>query len=68
MNYYSQHGIEQSRRDFMRDNPDLYKYIALRESAKALESAGDNISSYHGAANIVWSLSATYKDRYLDMQ
>lgn len=56
--YDSPHGIEQSRRDFMRDYPDLYGYIALREQAKALDSAGDHISGHHEAANRVWGLAA----------
>lgn len=50
--------LEQDRRDFKRDNPKLYEYIALRESAKTLDSAGDQISGHHEAANKVWSESS----------
>lgn len=56
--YDSPHGIEQARRDFMRDYPDLYRYVALREQAKALGSAGDRISGHHEAANAVWAEAA----------
>lgn len=66
--YRSPHGIEQSRRDFMRDHPDLYAYIAAREAAKALDSAGDRISGYHEAANLVWSLAGAAKHHYEAMQ
>ncbi len=56
--YTSPHGIEQSRRDFMRDHPDLYRYIARREAFKAVKSAGDLISGHHEAANKVWAEAA----------
>lgn len=52
--YVSPHGIEQSRRNFKADYPELYRYIALREADKALDSAGDHISGHHEAANVVW--------------
>lgn len=68
--YRSPHGIEQSRRDFMRDHPDLYRYIALRESAKALKSAGDTASGAldgHGAANRVWSMAGQAEARWRAM-
>lgn len=71
MNVPPPKGIEQERRDFMREHPDLYRYIALRESAKALKSAGDNASGAidgHGAANRVWSMAAQAKERYEAMQ
>lgn len=58
------HGIEQERRDFMRERPDLYAYIAEREGYKALDSAGDRISGYHEAANIVWGLAGTLRAKY----
>lgn len=61
--YDSPHGIEQSRRDFMRDYPELYRYIAHREAAKALDSAGDQISGHHAAANRVWALAAIERER-----
>jgi hypothetical protein len=66
--YSSPHGIEQDRRDFMRENPNLYAYIALREAAKALDTTGDAISGHHAAANAVWRASATVRARYEAMQ
>lgn len=66
--YQSPHGIEQDRRDFMRENPDLYAYIKARESAKALDEAGDAISGAHEAANRVWALSAKRRRQYEEMQ
>lgn len=62
--YSSPHGIEQDRRDFMRENPRLYAYIALREAAKALDTTGDAISGHHAAANAVWKASATVRAKY----
>jgi hypothetical protein len=59
--YQSPHGIEQSRRDFKADHPELYEYIRLREQAKAYKTCGDTISGAvdgHGAANRVWVLMA----------
>lgn len=52
--YQSPHGIEQSRRDFMRDHPDLYRYIGLVESRKALGSAADSLSD-HASQSRVWA-------------
>lgn len=65
--YASQHGIEQSRRNFKADHSELYEYIRLRESAKALKSAEDTVSGAtdgYGAANRVWSMAAQARERY----
>src|SRR4051794_32751726 len=50
--------IEQARRDFQSENPHLYTYIADLEAAKALDAAGDCISTHDAAANVVWALSS----------
>ena len=65
--YRSRHGLEQSRRNFKADFPELYEYIQLRETARALKSAGDTASGAldgHGAANRVWSMAARARERY----
>lgn len=66
--YWSPHGIEQARRDFMRDYPSLYRYIARREAAKAVKSVGDLISGHHEAANKVWAEAAWYEQQFRAMQ
>lgn len=58
--------IEQQRRDLLRDNRELYNYIARRESAKALDALGDRLSGIsHEAANIAWAESTAYKHRHI---
>ena len=52
--------IEQRRRDFMADEPELYAYIYAIVAAKVLDSAGDTTSGAidgHAAANRLWKLS-----------
>lgn len=66
--YRSPHGIEQDRRDFMRDHPNLYLYIARREASKALDAVGDIISGHHEAANVVWHRAAVLRQGYEAMQ
>lgn len=51
----------------MRDYPELYRYIALREADKALDSAGDQISGHHEAANVVWSLAARSRAKWKEL-
>lgn len=63
-------GIEQARRNFMREDPELYAYIQARVVARALDSAGDSASGAetgHGAANRVWSLAATWRAKWQTM-
>lgn len=56
--------IEQLRRDFKGNNPELYRYISMIESSKALDSMGDEVSGYecsaHDAANKVWHRAGEY--------
>lgn len=68
--YRSPHGLEQSRRNFMADHPELYRYITMRETAKAFDLAGDEASgatSGHEAANRIWRLEARAKTTYKEM-
>ena len=54
-------GIEQQRRDFMRDQPGLYRYIENITSARVLDSAGDQASGAtdaQTAANRLWRFAA----------
>lgn len=58
--------LEQARRDFKAQQPELYRYISAIESAKALDEAGDTASGAatpHGAANRIWALVAREKDQ-----
>lgn len=62
--------IEQDRRDFMRDNPDLYRYIEARVAAREIKSAGDIVSGAidgHSAANRVWSISSRWQKVWKQM-
>lgn len=48
-------GIEQRRRDFMREQPELYQYILDLQTARVLDQAGDAASgSSHRLANWFW--------------
>lgn len=59
-------GIEQARRNFMREDPELYAYIQARVVARALDSAS-GAETGHGAANRVWSLGATWRAKWQTM-
>jgi hypothetical protein len=57
-------GLEQRRRNFKREDAALYAYIVAIETARALDSAGDEASGAadsFGAADRVWARSATHK-------
>lgn len=55
--------LEQCRRDLKAADPELYDYIKNTEQAKVLNSAGDRLSSMHGAANTLWAMSADLNER-----
>ena len=57
---------EQARRDFMRDNPDLYEYIRSRISARVMNEAGDLVSGAttgHSAANRCYAAASRHSAR-----
>lgn len=59
-------GIEQARRNLKAEDPNLYAYIAAHEVARALDSAGDEVSGARdgmSAANRVWGRAAAALDR-----
>jgi hypothetical protein len=59
-------GIEQARRNLMRDDAALYAYIEAHVAARELERAGDDCSGArdgHAAANRVWSLAGRWAAR-----
>ena len=68
VSYTSPNGIEQSRRDFMRDYPDLYLYIVLRGVDRALDQLGDSLSGYdQRAANETWGAAGAARGRWKSM-
>lgn len=63
--------LEHRRRDFMAEEPELYRYIALREAAKAYDTAGGYASGAeggHAAANRIWALEGRAKEQYERMR
>lgn len=63
-------GIEQARRNMMRDDRELYEYIEARIAARELDRAGDDCGgalNEYGAANRVWSLSARWENKWRSM-
>lgn len=63
-------GIEQARRNFMRDDPELYAYIEARVAARELNRAGgdaSNAADNYGAANNVWAVSARWEAKWRAM-
>lgn len=63
-------GIEQARRNFMRDDPDLYAYIEARVAARELKRAGGDASGAldnYGAANRVWASSGQWEAKWRAM-
>lgn len=63
-------GIEQARRNFMRDDPELYAYIEARIAARELKRAGDDASGAsdnYGAANRVYANSARWEQKWRAM-
>lgn len=63
-------GIEQARRNFMRDDRELYDYIEARVVARALKTAGDEASGAAGkydAANRVYALAARWEAKWRGM-
>lgn len=63
--------LEQLRRDFKAENPDLYAYIYHIESAKALNGAGDTVSGAidgHAAGNRLWKESARHRAAAKEME
>jgi hypothetical protein len=63
-------GIEQARRDLMRDDRELYDYIEARVAARELKRAGDDASGAvdgYGAANRVWALAARWERKWKGM-
>lgn len=63
-------GIEQARRNFMRDNSELYAYIEARVVARELDRAGDTASGAedgHGAANRIWQMAAPWERKWREM-
>ena len=68
VSYTSPNGIEQSRRDFMRDYPDLYLYIVFRAVEKSLDQLGDVLSGYdQRAATDTWGAAAAARARWQEM-
>lgn len=64
-------GIEQRRRDLMRDQPDLYDYIETLTEARTYKVAGDLASGAtdgHGAANRCYRRAASYARRSAEMR
>lgn len=62
-------GIEQARRNLMRDDPELYAYIEARIAARELKRAGGDASGAadnYGAGNRVWALSARWEQKWRD--
>lgn len=56
------HNIEQERRNFKAEHPELYEYIRNLECAKVLDMAGDLASGFdHGAANRLWQMSGRHR-------
>lgn len=63
-------GIEQARRNFMRDDPELYAYIEARIAARELNRAGGDAggaTDQYGAANRVWNLSGWWEAKWRGM-
>jgi hypothetical protein len=63
-------GIEQARRNLMRDDPELYGYIEARVAARELNRAGGDAggaADNYGAANRVWALSGRWEKKWRDM-
>jgi hypothetical protein len=62
------HDLEQRRRDFKNNDPDLYRYISLIESRKSLKTLGDNLSGFsRRAANLAWHFSAVAENNRREM-
>lgn len=63
-------GIEQARRNLMRDDPELYRYIEARVAARELKRAAGDASGavdQYGASNRIYRLSAWWEQRWRDM-
>lgn len=63
-------GIEQARRNFMHDDPELYQYIEARVAARELDRAAGDASgalNNYGAANRIYSLSAGWERKWRGM-
>lgn len=63
-------GIEQARRDLMRDDRELYAYIEARVIARELKRAGGDASGAldgHGAANRIWANAGRWEAKWRAM-
>lgn len=63
-------GIEQARRNFMRDDPELYAYIEARVAARELDRAAGDASGAldnYGASSRVYVLSARWEQKWRGM-
>ena len=58
--------LEQARRDFMQENPNLYNYIRAHVSTRVMDEAASLASGAvdgHGAANRCYAASAAYQEK-----
>lgn len=63
-------GLEQARRNLMRDDPQLYAYLEARVAARELKRAGDDASGSidgYGAANRVYNLAGQWEQKWRGM-
>lgn len=61
-------GIEQARKNLMREDPELYAYIEACVAMRELDKAGDMVSGAldgHGAANLVWQFASQWRDKWI---
>lgn len=63
---YPKGGIEQARRNFMREQPELYAYIEARLVARTWKDAGDITSGacdQYGASNRCYKQAGRYQEK-----